>query len=566
MSRKSRKITVEQSAVQTSETSFPTAIYARLSVENSGKSEEKDVIQNQIEICKEYIRNCPYLNLVEVYADNGHTGTVFDRPEFNRLMSDIRSGKIKCLVVRDLSRFGRDYIETGTYLERVFPQIGLRFISVKENYDSFDSDGDSLIIPLQNMINALYSKDISRKVSTALHAKIATGTYKSGNLPYGYRWNENHDNIISDELTAPIVQNIFRWKIEGISNSEILNRLDEMNAPNPEQRKREVGTRIGDGCSCKVWAGSTLYGILTNPQYVGDTVHGRAERAIYKGIKYTAKDKSDWIIYPNTHEALVSRDDFQKVQDIMSAASNYRQEHMRKTADVRASLVNLFEGKIICADCGGKMYYHRRRVDKSKNGNWYAHYECSTHVSKRYEKCSAHHLKQATLESKVLEAIKLQVQTALDYDKLLAELRGSSGEKSIRDEMNAKINSLTLKLGGISKKRARLYEDFTDGILDSEEYSYAKKAFDDEYSDLSRQLDEAIQRRNSFSEAMSENNKWIKLMKSVSTATRLTQELVDESIELVKVHEGGDIELTMKYRDIYELTVQSVKEVQDVMK
>ena len=566
MARKSRKVAVEQSAVQTSETSFPTAIYARLSVENSGKPEEKDVIQNQIDICKDYIRSCPYLNLVEVYADNGHTGTVFDRPEFNRLMSDIRSGKIKCLVVRDLSRFGRDYIETGTYLERVFPQIGLRFISVKENYDSFDSDGDSLIIPLQNMINALYSKDISRKVSTALHAKIAEGTYRGGNLPYGYRWNSERTNMIPDELTAPIVQNIFKWKIEGVSNSEILNRLDEMNAPNPEQRKREVGTRTGDGCSCKGWAGSTLYGILTNPQYVGDAVHGRAERAIYKGIKYTAKDKSDWIIYPNTHEALVSREDFQKVQDIMSAASSYRQEHMRKTAEVRASLVNLFDGKIVCADCGGKMYYHRRRVDKSKNGDWYAHYECSTHVSKRYEKCSAHHLKQATLESKVLEAIKLQVQTALDYDKLLAKLRGSSGEKSIRDEMNAKINSLTLKLGGISKKRARLYEDFTDGILNGEEYAYAKKAFDDEYSDLSRRLDEAFQRRNSFAEAMSENNKWIKLMKSVGNAERLTQELVDESIELVKVHKGGDIELTMKYKDIYELTVQSVKDVQEVMR
>ena len=564
MARKSRKVAVEQSAVQTSETSFPTAIYARLSVENSGKPEEKDVIQNQIDICKDYIRSCPYLNLVEVYADNGHTGTVFDRPEFNRLMSDIRSGKIKCLVVRDLSRFGRDYIETGTYLERVFPQIGLRFISVKENYDSFDSDSDSLIIPLQNMINALYSKDISRKVSTALHAKIAAGTYRGGNLPYGYRWNESHDNMIPDEVTAPIVQKIFTWKIEGISNSEILNRLDEMNAPNPEQRKREVGTRIGDGCPCKGWAGSTLYGILTNPQYIGDTVHCRAERAIYKGIKYAAKDKSDWIIYPNTHEALVSREDFQKVQDIMSAASSYRQEHMRKTADIRASLLNLFDGKIVCADCGGKMYYHRKKIDKDSRGRWYAFYECSTAISKRYEHCSRHYIRQGSLEEKVLAAIKLQVQTALDYDKLLAKLRGSSGEKSIRDEMNAKINSLTLKLGSISKKRARLYEDFTDGILNSEEYAYAKKAFDDEYSDLSRRLDEAAQRRNSFAEAMSENNKWIKLMKSVSSATRLTQELVDESIELVKVHEGGDIELIMKYRDIYELTVQSIKEVQEV--
>ena len=167
MARKSRKqIAVEEPVIEpVSSEVFSTAIYARLSVENSGKSEKVDVIANQIEICKSYIAERPYLNLIDTYVDNGRTGTVFDRPEFNRLMNDIRTGRIKCLVVRDLSRFGRDYIEAGTYLERVFPQIGLRFIAIKENYDNFDTDGsgESLIIPLQNMINTLYSKDISRR-------------------------------------------------------------------------------------------------------------------------------------------------------------------------------------------------------------------------------------------------------------------------------------------------------------------------------------------------------------------------------------------------------------------
>ncbi len=183
MARKSRKqIAVEEPVIESvSSEVFSTAIYARLSVENSGKSEKVDVIANQIEICKSYIAERPYLNLIDTYVDNGRTGTVFDRPEFNRLMNDIRTGRIKCLVVRDLSRFGRDYIEAGTYLERVFPQIGLRFIAIKENYDNFDADGsgESLIIPLQNMINTLYSKDISRKVSTALKAQMESGEFKN---------------------------------------------------------------------------------------------------------------------------------------------------------------------------------------------------------------------------------------------------------------------------------------------------------------------------------------------------------------------------------------------------
>lgn len=570
MARKSRKTTpavepvVEAAPLQI----FPTAIYARLSVENSGKSENVDVIANQIEICKSYIADRPYLSLVDTYIDNGHTGTVFDRPEFNRLMTDIKSGRIKCLVVRDLSRFGRDYIETGTYLERIFPQIGLRFIAIKENYDNFDTDGsnESLMIPLQNMINALYSKDISRKVSTALKAQMEQGTFQKRNLPYGYRWNEEHTNMVIDEETASYVRLIFQRKIEGWSMPMILDELDRLGAPNTELRKRQNGTRTGDGCSCKGWHKSTVYGILTNPHYVGDTVLGRSMVAIYKGIKsHNVKDKDEWIVFPNTHEAIISREDFQKVQDIMNAASEARQTKMQKSEEIRATLINLFDGKIFCADCGKRMYFHRKKVDKRKDGGWYAFYECSTYVGRRYEHCTAHYIRQDRLERDVLAAIQLQVKAALDYDKLLDKLRGSEGEKNIRDKQNALITSLNLKLSGVSKKRTRLYEDFAEGILDEEEYTFAKKSYDEQFADLSRRLDEAVQRRSRFNEAMSVDNKWITLMKSVSTATQLSQELVDESVELVKIHEDGAVELVMKYGDIYALTIQSIKEVQEAM-
>lgn len=570
MARKSRKTApavepvVEAAPLQI----FPTAIYARLSVENSGKSENVDVIANQIEICKSYIADRPYLSLVDTYIDNGHTGTVFDRPEFNRLMNDIKSGRIKCLVVRDLSRFGRDYIETGTYLERIFPQIGLRFIAIKENYDNFDTDGsnESLMIPLQNMINALYSKDISRKVSTALKAQMEQGTFQKRNLPYGYRWNEEHTNMVIDEETASYVRLIFQRKIEGCSMPMILDELDRLGAPNTELRKRQNGTRTGDGCSCKGWHKSTVYGILTNPHYVGDTVLGRSMVAIYKGIKsHNVKDKDEWIVFPNTHQAIISREDFQKVQDIMNAASVARQTKMQKSEEIRATLINLFDGKIFCADCGKRMYFHRKRVDKRKDGGWYAFYECSTYVGRRYERCTAHYIRQDRLESDVLAAIQLQVKAALDYDKLLDKLRGSEGEKNIRDKQNALITSLNLKLSGVSKKRTRLYEDFAEGILDEEEYTFAKKSYDEQFADLSRRLDEAVQRRSKFNEAMSVDNKWITLMKSVSTATQLSQELVDESVEKVKIHEDGAVELVMKYGDIYALTIQSIKEVQEAM-
>ena len=568
MARKSRKqIAVEEPVIESvSSEVFPTAIYARLSVENSGKSEKVDVIANQIEICKSYIAERPYLNLIDTYVDNGRTGTVFDRPEFNRLMNDIRTGRIKCLVVRDLSRFGRDYIEAGTYLERVFPQIGLRFIAIKENYDNFDTDGsgESLIIPLQNMINTLYSKDISRKVSTALKAQMESGEFKKRNLPYGYRWDEEHSNMVFDEETAPIVRKIFQWKIEGLSLPAIADRLDAMNAPNPEFQKYQVGVRTGNATAKKIWNKSSLTTILDNPHYVGDTVLGRTLNAIYKGVKNQHIDREEWIVFPNTHEAIISREDFQKVREMRNAAARTRVEKMERTEEIRATLINLFEDKIVCADCGKKLYFHRKRVDKRKDGAWYAFYECSSSV-KRGNLCTLHYTRQDKLEADVLAAIQLQVKAALNYDKLLAKLRNSEGERSIRDQQNALITSLNLKLSGISKKRTRLYEDFTEGILDEEEYVFAKKAYDEQYANLSRRLDEAVQRKVKFAEAMSEDNKWLTLMKSVSGATMLSQELVDESVELVKVHEDGSIELVMKYGDIYALTVQSIKEVQEAM-
>lgn len=212
MARKSRRAGIETAIPETPKAqAMPTAIYARLSVENSGKAETVDVIANQIEICKSYVAASPDLELADVYSDNGRTGTVFDRPEFNRLMDDIRSGRIKALVVRDLSRFGRDYIEAGTYLERIFPQIGLRFIAVKEHYDSFAAGkNDDLLIPLQNVINEAYAADIGRKIRSQKHHAMLEGAFIGSFAPYGYKKDPTGRRLLVNEDTAPIVRRIFQ--------------------------------------------------------------------------------------------------------------------------------------------------------------------------------------------------------------------------------------------------------------------------------------------------------------------------------------------------------------------
>lgn len=563
MARTSRKKITEKpvQAVSPSQV-FPTAIYARLSVENSGKDDEGAALENQIAVCEEYIKACPHLELIETYSDNGRTGTVFDRPAFNRLMGDIRCGRIKCLVVRDLSRFGRDYVETGTYIERIFPQLDVRFISIKENFDSFATDGsnESLMIPLQNLINDLYSKDISRKVFTALRIQMENGEFRWRKLPYGYMWNEDRTNIIPNEATAPFVRSIFAWKLESLSIPQILDRLEAANAPIPETLQR-VDDNM-DGVNTVCWSKSTIFSILKNPAYAGDFAVGRSRKAIYAGIKETQiKNPEEWYITSDAHEGLVSREVFQAVQRILEQASDERKKKMEKSKAIRESLIDLFDGRIFCADCQQRMYFHRHKIDKDKRGRWLAYYECSTYTGRRAVRCTAHRTRSELIEEKVLRALQLHIRAALDYELLISKLNESKADRKIRNEFDKSIQSVTLKLRAVSQKRARLYEDFADGILSEEEYAYAKTSFDGRWEALNRQLDELTARRTQYSETMSGENRWIKQMKSVEVTDTLTQAIVDATIEKVFIYENKTVEIIFKYHDIFKQTERYLEEL-----
>ena len=564
MARKSRKNSSQpESTAQIGQMSYVTAIYARLSVENSGKQDEDASLQNQIDVCKEYVAGCPYLRLAEVYADNGKTGTVFDRPAWNRLMDDVRSGKVEAIVVRDLSRFGRDYIEVGNYLEKIFPALGTRFISVKENFDNFTcgSSMESLSVSLQNLINALYSRDISRKVSTALLAQQQNGTFQSRNPPYGYMWNEDKSAYVIDEAAAPYVRNIFRWKMEGVSVNSMIHRLEEAGAVHPELRKRENGSRHGNQVG-KGWAKSTINSILENPVYLGHTIHGRMRTAIYKGVKKHKEDPENWIWYENTHPAIICQEDFDTVQYILAEASRIRQEKMKQSAIIREQMIDFFDQKIFCADCKKRMYFHRHRIDKKGPEEWMGSYECSTYTSRRHEHCTKHYIRQNVLNEKVLTVIQDQLRVALNYERLLNILKGSKEESNLKEKYNAAVSSISLKLNALNQKRSKLYESYVEGILNEEEYSFAKKTYEKEHERLSQLIDEAVQRRTKFLDSISPDNKWMSMMKAATGTTELTQKLVNTMIEKVLIYENGAVEVVLYYDDVYQEMCQSILEMQ----
>lgn len=565
MARKSRKAQAQPVAeVKKEAAALPTAIYARLSVENSGKDDDGNSLQNQIAVCEDYLDGCPHLRLTEVYSDNGRTGTVFDRPAWNRLMDDVRTGKIQCIVVRDLSRFGRDYVETGSYLEKIFPALGTRFISVKENFDNFTCGNamESLSVSLQNLVNAMYSRDISKKVSTALRAQMETGRFRNRNLPYGYLWNGDKTAYVVDEDAAAVVRQIFEWKLREVSVYTIVERLKAEGIESPERHKRRAGTRNGDNIQGEGWCPSTIRGTLQNRAYIGEMVCGKSETALYKGLKKHVTETDKWIVVPDAHPPIVSASDFEAVERQMREDSAHRETAMEWSADIRVGMIDLFAGKIFCADCGKRMYYKRQRI-QCKGVVFRGVYDCSTHVRRGHGTCFKHAMRQDALNEKVFDAIRDQLQVALDYEKLLLAMRGGSGEASVREKHKAAVASVKLRLNALKKKRAGLYESYVEGILNEEEYAFAKQTYEEQYEALNRLLDEAVERRERFLESISPDNKWLTMMRGVAGMTGLTQELVDAIIEKVLVYGGGRIEVVFNYNDVFYAMLECVEQIKE---
>ena len=566
MARKSRKAQAQPVAeVKKEAAALPTAIYARLSVENSGKDDDGNSLQNQIAVCEDYLDGCPHLRLTEVYSDNGKTGTVFDRPAWNRLMDDVRTGKIQCIVVRDLSRFGRDYVEMGNYLEKIFPALGTRFISVKENFDNFTCGNamESLSVSLQNLVNAMYSRDISKKVSTALRAQMETGRFRNRNLSYGYLWNGDKTAYVVDEEAAAVVRQIFEWKLREVSVYTIVERLKAEGIESPERHKRRAGARNGDNIQGEGWCPSTIRGILQNRAYIGEMICGKSETALYKGLKKHITETDKWIVVPDAHPPIVSVSDFEAVERQMQKDSTHRETAMEWSADIRAGMIDLFAGKIFCADCGKRMYYKRQRICGCKNVTFRGVYDCSTHVRRGHATCFNHFIRQDALNEKVFNAIRDQLQVALDYERLLLAMRGGSGEASVREKHKAAVASVKLRLNALKKKRAGLYESYVEGILNEEEYAFAKQTYEEQYEALNRLLDEAVERRERFLASISPDNKWLTMMRGAAGMTGLTQELVDAIIEKVLVYGGGRIEVVFNYNDVFYAMLECVEQIKE---
>ena len=553
MARKSRKNVnqkVDSTIVTASYTM--TGIYVRLSIENSGKDDDGDSIENQTSICKEYVEEHPDLKLYDIYEDNGKKGTNFDRPEFNRLMDDIRAGKVKCVLVKDLSRFGRDYIEAGEYLEKIFPFLGVRFISITDGYDSLtagDAEG-ALMIPLKNMINDVYAKDISRKIITSFRARQEKGEYLPAFPPYGYVKSKTKAYRYEvDEEVAPYVRMIFEWKAAGVSHSEICKRLNDMGAVTPARRKVELGIWHAEKYKHTIWHGRTIIDIMKNATYTGTLVYGRMPKSLYQGRKCHRAKPDEWRCIPDAHEAIVSQELFDKVQKIFDERSARMQKKWAESKQVRDKIVNLFVKRIYCGDCGKRMRFVKGNNALRDKNFYYTNYVCGGYLDSGYRNCTRHSIRYQDVVDAVFAAMQVQMEYALNQEKMMQKLRGTAKERNLIDQYVAKVNYLTQELKKVNSRREGLFESFAEGILDEVDYQYAKKSYDEEYASLEKQLSEAKSRKKELDGVLTANNEWLQAMHKVEDATELDQDLVNALVKKVLIYEDNRVEVEFKFRE-----------------
>ena len=553
MARKSRKNTgaVIEAPVQISNY-FPTAIYVRLSIENSGKDDDGDSIANQISFCKAYLAEHTDLKLYDIYEDNGEKGTNFDRPEFKRMMDDIRSGKVKCVLVKDLSRFGRDYIEAGEYLEKIFPFMGIRFISITDGYDSLNCDDaeSALMIPLKNMINDVYAKDISRKIITSFRARQEKGEFLPAFAPYGYvKSKEVAYRYEVDQETAPYVRMIFEWKAEGVSHNEICKRLNDMGAVTPARRKIDLGIWRAEKYKHTVWHGRTIIDIMKNPTYTGCIVYGRIPKSLYEGIKMHRAPEEEWRYVPDAHEPIISQELFDKVQKMFADRAEKFKAKMDENAPLRELVTNHFKGKIYCGDCGKRMRFVKPTDKRYPVDQDHAVYVCGGYLDSGYSRCSRHSIRYPVVADAVLAAINMQLELALKQEQLIRQMRGSAREKNLIDKYVGQINYLSQELKKTNSKREALFENFAEGILDEAEYQFAKKKYDEEAKEIEKKLTVEKAKKVQLDDILSLSNEWLEAIHKAENVTEIDAGLVKHLVSSVKIFEDNRVEVELYFGD-----------------
>ena len=540
---------------------YQTAGYIRLSIEDSGKTNGYS-LENQEKLVRDYIADRQDLRLYRLYIDNGATGTVFERPAFDEMMQDMKDGKINCIVVKDLSRLGRNYLEAGNYLEQIFPFFRVRFISITDGYDSNSPDvtDESLIIPLKNIINEGYAKDISLKITTSFESRKKQGQFMGRYPVYGYLKDPaNKNHLIINPETCGIVRRIFQMRDSGMALGAIASQLNAEGIPSPAQYLWIKGLSKEERHQDSYWDRINVKRLLTNKMYLGILVYGKERSSFAKGIKRQRVPESEWKYVPNAHEAIIDQELFDSVQKKLE---DTKQNFLNMTGineDYRPE--NLFRGRIHCSDCGGAMKMSKF-VNTRKDGSIdrYAVYECCRRKKLYDLSCPQRSIRKAVVDKTVEEAIRFHIRTFLDTEQIIAKLNRSPKGRAAASDIQNHIREKQRRISKIERLSTGIYEDYREGILNEEEYLAIRSRYGEEKEGLLKEVDALMLAEREHEANYHSTGSLADIVRKYAEFPEINREIVEAFIADIQVHTDSHLVITFAFEDEFQRLIDMAEQ------
>ena len=532
---------------------YQAAVYVRLSKEDvdAGNLEkaESNSITNQKQLILDYLKGHPEINIVSTRVDDGYTGTNYDRPAFQLMMEDIKAGRVNCVVVKDLSRFGREYINAGKYIDRLFPYFGVRLIAINDQIDTItQSSSNDFNIMLKNLMNDNYCRDISVKIRSQFAVKRKNGEYTGSFTPYGYqKCEDDHNKLEIDPYAAGVVQDIFRWKIEGYSQAAIAKKLTDTGVLAPSEYKRSQGIRFKSGFQKKarvLWTSVAVRRILTNPIYTGKLIQGMRTTPNYKIKTVIKASPENWVVVDDAVEAIISPKTFALVQRILTMDT--------RTAP-KETMVFPLAGLVFCGDCGSPMVRKTTVSGKKK----YIYYTCIS--SKEKGVCSSHLIPEQQLMDSVLILLQKHISLVAQLEGCLKAIQSSPMQKIGVQKQYERLTKLEEEEERYRKLKVSLYQDFQEDILSKEDYLEIRAQYDEKITDVSM-AKQQLQREISLAGADGKSiPEWVSDFMEHKNLQCLTRAVAVECIEEIRVFEGKKLEIQFTHAQDYAQLLEHIE-------
>ena len=538
MARKSRKNQEQVAVTAMQEPAIRAALYIRLSGEDTRTNSIS--IETQQLILNHYLEGQPEIFVYDTYIDNGATGTNFHRPGFQQMLSDIEAGHVNCVIVKDLSRLGRNSIDTGYYIEQYFPQHKVRFIAVTDQYDSDNPDDvhAGIILPLKNMINEAYALDIGRKIKAQQRQAMKDGEYIGARTPYGYlKAPDNCHQLVVDPVTAPVVRQIFEWAEQGAGLNTIAVRLNEAKALSPSHYKKSIGQITHENLLGSVnWQTRTVTKILRCETYTGDLVQGHTKTVDHRQVQ---AGEDNLITVRGTHEAIIPHELFDKVQAILDKTAE-----AAKQRQVTPYTPNPLKGKIFCAQCGKAL--HRQRNTRKKGDDVYL-FHCLTpsRVAHDDDLCKGVLIREDKLIPMIMDAMRREMNTEL---KASALMQSADAHAEERLALSAEKKEHELEVQNLRSRIRGLYEDLVQGIIDKDDYFLFKTQYEEKITAQEAKIAALEKTIKSMEQDAQRRRSLCKDADLLAQRPEMAQELIDRLVERVEVTLDKEVRVTFRFQ------------------